>query len=122
MQFEQAYHVPSMDLEVRVYSTKRAGVYGWQFAAIVWYKGDGYASERTSGCGYDKVSTCVAEALYRACTKTERGFSDERKKRILAFAGTGACDKAIAEFLGVDYSDWRKFSAWKEENLIHSHG
>jgi len=52
---------------IRVYSTKRQGVYGYQFAAICWpNKGDGIASDKTGGCGYDKINACTAAVLQRA--------------------------------------------------------
>ena len=122
MQFEEGYHVASPDLTINLYATKRAGVYGYQFAAIVWYKGDGYASDKTGGCGYDKPSTAIADALHKACTLTARGYSPERIARIRNFGGSGQIRECIAEFLGVDHSDFRTFSEWLNANLVHLHG
>lgn len=124
MQFEESYHATAngMNLELRIYATKRPGMYGYQFAAIAWINGDGYASDKTTGCGYDKISTAVADVLHKACTETARGYSAERIDKIRRYSGTGQIRECIAEFLGVDYSDWRGFSEWCDANLYHAHG
>ena len=125
MQFEESYHVASRNLEIRIYATKRPGAYGYQFAAIAWIDGTGYASGKTTGCGYDKKSTAVAEALYAACLESggnKYGRAGKAEK-ILRYAGTGQIAECIATFLDVEnMDDWRAFSEWRNANLYHAHG
>ena len=50
-------------VDCRVYVTNRSGVYGYQFRSIVWAAGVSGISPISTGCGYNKVSAVVHQAL-----------------------------------------------------------
>ena len=56
-------------LDVRLYATRRQGMEGYQWCAAIWVfdlnMHKSWFSPMTTGGGYDKVSTCVYEAIPR---------------------------------------------------------
>ena len=72
MNLYREYWVIPNNTIMRVYTTRRSGIYGHQFAAIIWELGkDPVGSSNTNGCGYDKVGACCAEAARLAGWKHE---------------------------------------------------
>ena len=53
------------DFTLRIYVTRRPGTYGYQFAAVLWYGDISLATEKSGGCGYDKVNH-VSAAIFSA--------------------------------------------------------
>jgi hypothetical protein len=63
MDFHEEYSVDSKNFTLRLYVTKRRGLYGFQFAAIIWHHPDSACSTKTTGCGYSKDASCAAVAF-----------------------------------------------------------
>jgi hypothetical protein len=76
MDLHAEYYIPaghrSPEFTLRIYVTRRAGIYGYQFASIIWWGNFSYASNKTGGCGYCKENNCAAEAM--------QAFDDFRAK------------------------------------------
>lgn len=80
-----------------VYCTSRPGLYGYQFAAILWDFDDPngpHISSLTTGCGYDKIAHCVQEVIakYADASGVELPYDWEPTR----LAGFGSILKALA--------------------------
>ena len=93
---EPRYRRPRSTICCRVYVTNKSGMYGYQFLAAVWVVIDGQhyqaSGPLTGGCGYDKISTAVDDAL-RAL-----GLDS---KAVDHFGGTGQHEDVLDELMDV---------------------
>ena len=89
---------PKNFITCRVYITRKPGVYGHQFLSALWINNvDGQycqasGSGLTGGCGYDKVSTAVNDAV----RSLGLGYDV-----IKDFGGTGEHEKALDDLAGI---------------------
>lgn len=118
MSFSEEWSAPHKDdgglrspFILRLYRTNRPGTYGYQFAAILWVF-DGYlesldsspfCSSLTTGCGYNKIASCVASVLasYHASTGDPNPYAWEPVK--LAESGRIPTALALAFDIPSDY-------------------
>jgi hypothetical protein len=63
MDFHEEYSVDAKGFTLCLYVTKRSGLYGYQFAAIIWHGALDACSTKTAGCGYSKDAACSSEAF-----------------------------------------------------------
>lgn len=95
-------------IDCRIYCTKTAGMYGYQFQCAIWAhsiafmeRGNGFGT-KTTGCGYDKESAAVDSAL------RDMGFPSqchangehERELKILADGLAGKDNYFFVSFYG----------------------
>ena len=91
------YKKPKSFITCRIYVTSKAGTYGHQFLAVMWVNIDGQSRQAsgsglTGGCGYDKVSTAVADAF------RSLGIGSDMVKD---FGGTGEHEKVLDELASI---------------------
>ena len=105
MTLESAYIVEGRhDIELRIYATRRGGVYGYQFAAILWDNALAATSpvvgHRTTGCGYSKDAAAAAEVLGAAALIA--GKSETPYGEVYRLAESGLIAEALALYSGMD--------------------
>ena len=91
------YKKPKSLITCRIYVTSKPGMYGYQFLAAMWVNANGQyyqasGSGLTGGCGYDKVSTAVDNAI----RSLELGYDTVKD-----FGGTGEHEKVLDQLAGI---------------------